>query len=119
MYNQNLFPTRTKNLHNSTTGKKVPPAHAKHGRFLQPTRRECFTIFYFLEFDLVVSSSKDVINKDDQADVIPPKNDEPSPVEMHHRVALGREWKIDHGGDAKVLVGGIFILIAGHVGRLP
>jgi hypothetical protein len=29
MYNQNLFPTRTKNWHNSTTGKKVPPAHAK------------------------------------------------------------------------------------------
>jgi hypothetical protein len=29
MYNQNLFPARTKNWHNSTTGKKVPPAHAK------------------------------------------------------------------------------------------
>ncbi len=29
MYNQNLFPTRTKNWHNSTTVKKVPPAHAK------------------------------------------------------------------------------------------
>ncbi len=28
MYNQNLFPARTKNCHNSTTGKKVPPAHA-------------------------------------------------------------------------------------------
>ncbi len=29
MWNQNLFPTRTKNWHNSTTGKKVPPAHAQ------------------------------------------------------------------------------------------
>ncbi len=28
-----LFPTRTKNWHNSTTGKKVPPAHAKCGQF--------------------------------------------------------------------------------------
>jgi hypothetical protein len=28
MYNQNPFPARTKNWHNSTTGKKVPP-HAK------------------------------------------------------------------------------------------
>ncbi len=32
MYNQNLFPARTKNWHNSKTGKKVPPAHAKHGQ---------------------------------------------------------------------------------------
>ncbi len=32
MYNQNLFPARTKNWHNSTTGKKVPPAHAKRGQ---------------------------------------------------------------------------------------
>jgi hypothetical protein len=29
MYNQNLIPARTKNWHNSSTGKKVPPAHAK------------------------------------------------------------------------------------------
>ncbi len=32
MYNQNLFSARTKNWHNSTTGKKVPPAHAKRGQ---------------------------------------------------------------------------------------
>ncbi len=32
MYNQNIFPARTKNWHNSTNGKKVPPAHAKHGQ---------------------------------------------------------------------------------------
>ena len=32
MYNQILFPARTKNWHNSTTGKKVPPAHAKRGQ---------------------------------------------------------------------------------------
>ncbi len=32
MYIQILFPTRTKNWHNSTTGKKVPPAHAKRGQ---------------------------------------------------------------------------------------
>ncbi len=29
MYNQNLFPAKTKNWHNSTTGKKVPPAHTQ------------------------------------------------------------------------------------------
>ncbi len=29
MYNQNLFPASTKYWHNSTTGKKVPPAHEK------------------------------------------------------------------------------------------
>ncbi len=32
MYNQNLFSARTKNWHNSTSGKKVPPAHAKRGQ---------------------------------------------------------------------------------------
>ncbi len=32
MYNQNLFPARTKNWHNSTTGEKTPPAHAKRGQ---------------------------------------------------------------------------------------
>ncbi len=33
MSNQNLIPARTKNWHNSTTGKKVPPAHAKQVYF--------------------------------------------------------------------------------------
>ncbi len=32
MYDQNLFPARTKNWHNSTTGKKVPIAHVKRGQ---------------------------------------------------------------------------------------
>ncbi len=32
IYNQNQFPARTKNWHNGTTGKKVPPAHAKLGQ---------------------------------------------------------------------------------------
>ena len=32
MYNQKLFLTRTKYWHNSTTGNKVPPAHAKRGQ---------------------------------------------------------------------------------------
>jgi hypothetical protein len=32
MYNQNLFPAGIKNWHNSTTGKRVPPAHEKRGQ---------------------------------------------------------------------------------------
>ena len=49
MYNQNPFPARTKNWHNSTTGKKVPPAHAKRGQ-VPPAhaKRVCSSVCQFV-----------------------------------------------------------------------
>ncbi len=46
MYNQNLFPARTKNWHNSTTGKKVPPAHAKRGQVPLAHAKRLFWLNY-------------------------------------------------------------------------
>ncbi len=45
MYNQNPFPARTKNWHNSTTGRKVPPAHSKRGQVPPAhTKRVCSSV---------------------------------------------------------------------------
>jgi hypothetical protein len=46
MKNQNLFPARTKNWHNSTTVKKVPPAHAKR---VSTSRRTCICSILFFD----------------------------------------------------------------------
>ena len=43
-----------------------------------------------LQLVLVISSSKDMMNKDDQANVIPPKDNELLPIKMYHRVVLGQ-----------------------------
>ncbi len=44
MYNKNLFPARTKNWNNSTTGKSFLQPTWSVGRFLQPTRSECIRL---------------------------------------------------------------------------
>ena len=92
-----------------------PPLSKK----LEHSSRFLLAARLLLEIFLVVSSSKDVINEYDEADVILAEDDEPTSVEMHRRVALSRKGKVDHGGDAKAIVCDIFICVAGNGGRLP
>ena len=92
-----------------------PPLSKK----LEHSSRVLLAVRLLLEIFLVVSSSKDMINEYDEADVILAEDDEPTSVEMHRRVALSRKGKVDHGGDAKAIVRDIFIRVAGNGGRLP
>jgi hypothetical protein len=50
MYNQNLFPARTKNRHNSTTGKKAPQAHAKREQ-VPPAHAKRVYLLLYVTFD--------------------------------------------------------------------
>ena len=69
-----------------------PPLSEK----LEHSSRFLLAARLLLEIFLVVSSSKDVINEYDEADVILAEDDEPTSVEMHRRVALSRKGKVDH-----------------------
>ena len=55
--NRILFPARTKNWHNSTTGKKVPPAQAKHGHAGSSSPREASVFVLCLSVSLSVCNS--------------------------------------------------------------
>ena len=92
-----------------------PPLSKK----LEHSSRFLLAVRLLLEIFLVVSSSKDVINEYDEADVILAEDDEPTSVEMHRRGALSQKGKVDHGGDVKAIVRDIFIRVAGNGGRLP